>query len=164
MAHYHLTAAAEHLKGLHDEFEAHPDNWAKYLELIGEAEARAIFTTLGMSDDEVGLLIAIGDYEYAVVRQNRHIEIVGDAYVRRAMDRTQAVQQLGTLNLPAAQQALLLSEWDTERTFRSKRLTEAQMRKAYGEKIVGLDEYQEHMRGLGYPERDIQILTAMMTG
>jgi len=68
------------------------------------------------------------------------------------------------LNLPATQQSQVMAEWDVERNIRDRRLTEAQYRKAYNSKIIDLEEYAESLRGLGYTERDIEILVALMIG
>lgn len=129
--------------------------------MIGATQAKEYLLTVGLAENEIELQLAIADFSYTEAVRAKEIEIIGEAYVKRAIDRTTALGQLGRLALPSDQQGQILSEWDMERDLRNRRLTEPQYRKALNDKIISLDDYTENMRGLGFSETDIQILVKM---
>ena len=131
--------------------------------LIGEDIAKQYLMTVGLSEVEIELQLAIADFEYSEAVRDKELDIIGQAYVHRAIDRTRALELLGHLSLPATQQNQILAEWESERQLRSRRLTEAQYRKALSEGLIGIENYAENLRGLGYTETDIVILVGMAT-
>lgn len=129
--------------------------------LIGEAKATEYLLTVGLTETEIGLQLAIADFLYSEAVRDKELSIIGEAYTKRAVERTTAIGLLGRLALPATQQSQVLSEWETERELRTRRLTEAQYRKALKDGIIGVGDYSENLRGLGYTEMDIVILVKM---
>jgi len=129
--------------------------------MIGNAKATEYLMTVGLSEIEIGLQLAIADFVYSESLRDKDLNIIGEAYVHRAIDRTKALELLGHLALPATQQNQVLAEWEVERQLRTRRLTEAQYRKALKDGIIEPAEYAENLRGLGYTETDIGILVAM---
>jgi hypothetical protein len=129
--------------------------------LISRGEASSALSALGVSARSIEFILAIADYNYAQGTTDTAIKVIGDAYVARAINRTEAAVQFGRLNLPATLQDQHLLEWDTQRELRSRRLTEAQYRKALSYELITLEQYQECLRGLGYTEFDIDLLRRM---
>jgi len=130
--------------------------------VIGPQEGIEMLTDLGYSENEAEyILLAVNAIHHQKAIERR-LNIIGKAYVLRAISTTRTYELLGQLNLPSAQQAEVIREWDVEREIRDRRLTESQYRKAYSLDIIDIEEYQESLRGLGYTERDIDILTRMM--
>ena len=132
--------------------------------LITKSEAIESLGAIGVSERVTEFILAIADYNYIAGQTDNAIKTIGDAYVSRAIDRSTAVAQFGQLGLPGALQEQHFDEWDMARNLRSRRLTEAQYRKAWGMNIISQDEYIEALRGLGYPDTDINVLVKMALG
>lgn len=131
--------------------------------LLSRTQAQSNMEVLNVPDTEVELSLALADYDYAIAVLDKHIDVIGTAYVKRAIGKGTAVEQLGRLNLPAINTERLFQEWELDRTFRDRRLTEAQYRKAVKSGIIQVEEYAENCRGLGYTEYDIGILVKLLT-
>ncbi len=126
--------------------------------LLGEPEARAGLVAIGYTAAEAQLLLLTIDlyYDFEVLETQQRI--IGNAYVSRSITRVDAISRLGKEGIPGAMQEQLLAEWDSERTVRDRRLTEAQYRRAVIQDVISVDAYRENLRGLGYTEGDIEIL------
>jgi len=127
--------------------------------LIGGDKARSMLADIGLCDLEIELQLAVADFQYLEMVRDKELDIIGQAYVRRAIDRQGALGQLGSLALPSTQQRQILAEWDLERNLRTRRLTEASYRHAVKIGSMAIAQYQENLRGLGYPNADIATLT-----
>ena len=132
--------------------------------VLSKATASKFLIDVGFAESEAEYTLNAIDFWYGFEQLNTELKAVGDAYVARAYNRQDALQMLGRFNLPGQMQEGLLYEWDIERNTRSRRLTEAQYRKAYNGELINLEEYKENLRGLGYTEYDIWVLCAMMVG
>jgi len=131
--------------------------------LISHGDATAALVDLGYGETESEYLLASVDFWFGLESLNTELKAIGDAYTDRAYNRSDTIGKLGQLGIPAEMQAQVLGTWDSERNHRSRRLTEAQYRKALGDELITVGDYQESMRGLGYSDHDIWILTAMAT-
>jgi hypothetical protein len=129
--------------------------------LITKGEAIDSLSAIGISERVISFILAIADYTYAQGQADKAIQVIGDAYVSRSIDRSTAVGQFGQLGLPGALQEQHFEEWDMARSLRSRRLTEAQYRKAWGSGFLSQDGYVEALKGLGYPDSDIALLVKM---
>lgn len=132
--------------------------------LIGREEAVSMLGALGYGASESEYLLGSVDFWYNMEAQNAQLKTVGDAYVSRGINRTDVLTRLGAMDIPSGMQAQIIAEWDTARNLRGRRLTEAQYRRALTNNLISVNEYQENMRGLGYTEGDVWILTAMAAG
>ena len=132
--------------------------------LLSHTDAGESLTDLGYGTTEAEYLLSSVDFWYGFESLNGELKAVGDAYVSRAYNRTDAVSALGSLGVPANMQEQVLGDLDTERKHRSRRLTEAQYRRALGQNLITSDEYAEDMRGLGYSDADVWLLVNMAAG
>lgn len=132
--------------------------------LLGRDTALSFLTEVGFSETEADYTLSAIDFWYGFDQMNKALKNIGDVYVHRGFNRQDVLQRLGAFGLPADMQGQILNEWDIDRNTRDRRLTEAQYRRAFNGGIISLAEYQENMRGLGYTEYDIWVLTAMMAG
>jgi hypothetical protein len=87
--------------------------------------------------------------------------VIGDAYVSRAINRTDAVSRFGRLGLPGVLQEQHLSEWDIERELRSRRLTPAEYRKAFKGELITEGVFRDCLAGLGFTDFDIDLYVQM---
>jgi len=132
--------------------------------VISESEAKSSLTGVGYSDTEADYILLAVDFWYNLDQTNEALKAIGDVYVSRGINRANALSRLGSLGIPSEMMAQKIAEWDTQRNIRSRRLTEAQYRKALQGDLIGADEYQENLRGLGYTEYDVWILTNLAVG
>lgn len=132
--------------------------------LISQPEAKKGLVSLKYGEMEADYILSSIDFWFGFEQLNAQLKTVGDAYVSRGLNRSDAVERLGAFGIPSEMSSQVLATWDIERNTRSRRLTEAQYRKAVKEMVIGVPEYQENLRGLGYTEYDIWVLTAIMVG
>jgi len=129
--------------------------------IMSRSEAMSMLQAIGCTEAEGEYLTETVDYYYSLSILNKRIDAIGESYVKRGINRGNAVGKLGRLGITAGTQDQTLAEWDIDRDNRSRRLTEAQYRKALTTDIITVGEYQENLRGLGYTDYDIWILTGM---
>ena len=132
--------------------------------MISSQDVTSYLVTLGFDPQEAELQIQVADFAYADAVTDRNLDLIGENYVKRTITRTKAFELIGNLNIPSGQQEQLLGEWDLSRTLRTRKLTQAQYTKAYGQELISIDEYAENMRGLGYAESDVEILIKFAAG
>jgi len=131
--------------------------------LLSHGDAGSALVDLGYGETESEYILASVDFWYGLESLNTELKAIGDAYTDRAYNRSDTIGQLGQLGIPAEMQEQVLGTWDSDRDHRSRRLSEAQYRKALGEELISLADYQEAMRGLSYSDGDIWILSALAT-
>lgn len=132
-----------------------------YLEI---GEAVGMLGNIGYTAEQAGLILAGAEYARVKGETEDRIKIIQQGYVSRAITRSDVVQALGELNIAAAQQDRYLAAWDIQRNVRTRRLSEAQYRKAMQMGLITKEAYCENLRGLEYTEYDIALLVKMATG
>jgi len=130
--------------------------------MISASDVSSWLIQLGFDAREAHLQMSVSDTSYSMAMKDKSLDLIGENYVRRTITRPEAYGFVGGLNIPGNQQAQLFSEWELERTLRTRRLTEAQYRKAVRNEIISPDQYDEAMRGLGYSDPDVSILRQLL--
>jgi len=129
--------------------------------MISGTDLTTFLVDLGFDPQEAALQMQVADFAYADAMRDTAIDLIGENYVRRTITQGRAYELIGGLNIASSQQDQLFAEWDLSRTLRTRKLTEAQYRKAFKGDMISLDDYAENMRGLGYAESDVEILVIM---
>jgi len=132
--------------------------------VISETDAKSYLASVGYSETDADYALSAVDFWYELDQTSETLKTVGEVYMRRGINRSDVMSRLGRLGLPSEMTQQKLAEWDIQRDIRSRRLTESQYRKAFQGEMITLDEYQENLRGLGYTEYDIWILTGLAAG
>jgi len=132
--------------------------------ILSKSDVHSALAAIGFGEIESEYITDSVDFWYDLETLNNELKQIGDTYVNRAYNRTDVISKLGTLNIPSEMQEMVLSEWDATRRHRSRRLTEAQYRKALTDGLITAQEYVEALRGLGYSDYDVWILVAMAVG
>lgn len=158
------------------EFEERPDYRTQYrkdiMSILEKSYSKRMIDSdtfahnlqaLGLTAEEVNLLTSTINFAVAESERDQIINLIKDAYISNAISKIEAVSMLGHLNLPASQLDSLLRVWDINLSIRSRRLTEAQYRSALNRGIITIEEYREALEGLGYSDKDIDILLKMYT-
>lgn len=130
--------------------------------MIDKVSAITILEGIDITSEQASMMLANADLNYTYSTRSDIIGVIGKAYVSRAIDRSAAITHLGTQNVTGAEQSQIMLEWDTQREFRTKRLTQTQYQKAYQNEIITLDEYKDALQGLDYSDKDITILLAFV--
>ena len=132
--------------------------------VMSRSEALDALRRLGFAPNESELLLSVLDFNNAAADKDARLKVIESAYVSRAITYVDAVSELGQIGISGAEQEHIFDTWDVQRNLRDRRLTEAQYRMAMQRGIISLEEYQESLRGLGYTERDIDILVRLAGG
>ena len=132
--------------------------------VLSHSDATDMLIGVGLSEPEATYILIAVDFWWGMDQSAEVLKTIGEAYVKRAINRADALDGLGRFGIPSAMMQMKMSEWDIQRGIRSRRLTEAQYRRAMDNEIISVSEYEENLRGLGYTEYDIWVLTAMAAG
>ncbi len=132
--------------------------------IVDQETAMATLAEVGYSVEESDYILKSIDMARANADTEDAINLVQQAYLNGAIERTQAIIELNNLNLPATQQEQLLDKWDVTLSLPSRRLSEAQYRAAFKAKIIDQDAYRQAMVDLGYSMGDVDILVQLYTG
>lgn len=128
---------------------------------VSRSEAEGMLRDVSLSEKAIEFNLVEADYSYQQGARADTIKLIGSTYISHAIDRSQVSVELGKVNVSGSEQASLLDEWDRVRNYRSKRLTEAQYRKALNAELITLDEYREALQGLDYTDKDIDLLVKL---
>lgn len=129
--------------------------------IIADKEALSLYTDIGISQSDGEWLVMLADYELDIEIRNTYLESVHAKYVERTYDRAEALKALGIAGSPGEEIKRLFTLWDVEREVRTRKPSEAQFRGALQRGIISVDEYMEELRGLGFDEKYVVILTQM---
>jgi len=131
--------------------------------VLSRAEAMDTLGGVGYPEQEANYILTAIDFWRGMDESTDILKTIGDAYIRRGLNRTDALDGLGSLGIPSDMMQKQIRTWDIQRNIRSRRLTEAQYRKALGLGLITVEEYKENLRGLGYTDYDIWLLASMAT-
>lgn len=132
--------------------------------VLSNRDATDMLVGVGLSETEAAYTLIAVDFWWGMDQSAEVLKTVGEAYVRRGINRADALDSLGRFGISSDMMQMKMSEWDIQRNIRSRRLTEAQYRRAMENEIISVSEYEENLRGLGYTDYDIWVLTAMAAG
>jgi len=118
--------------------------------LVSAEQATAMYRSLDYTDAEIPFLLQLQDMQRAVAAVNQAVGRVHTLYVSRHVSKQQAVDALGALAVPAAQQQDLLASWDIERAVNVKTLTAAEIASAHYYKIIDQDQALAQLVAIGY--------------
>jgi len=126
--------------------------------IIDKNTALSMLVSLGIPDNQATMLLANADLNYTYGSRSEIINLIGKSYISRAIDRGKAIELLGKQNVSGTEQSQILLEWDNQRDFRIRRLSQSQYEKALLAGYISVDDYIEALRGLDYTDADIEIL------
>jgi len=132
--------------------------------VISHADAMDMLVGVGLTGLDAEYTLLAVDFWWSMDQSAGMLKTIGDAYVSRGINRADALDALGQFGISSDMMQMKMAEWDVLRNIRSRRLTEAQYRRAMETEIISVAEYEENLRGLGYTDYDIWVLTAMAAG
>lgn len=132
--------------------------------VISHGDATDMLVGVGLTGTDAEYTLLAVDFWWGMDQSAGLLKTIGDAYVSRGINRADALDGLGQFGISSDMTQQKMAEWDVLRNIRSRRLTEAQYRRAMENNIISVSEYEENLRGLGYTDYDIWVLTAMAAG
>jgi len=132
--------------------------------IIGETDAINMLSEVGYSEQQIAYQLQSLDFWAMLDDMDAELDTVGKSYIVRATNRSNAIDRMNRLGMPSSMQEKMLERWDVQREVRDRRATEAQYRKLLLSEIIGLEEYKENLRGLGYTEYDIWVYSVNAVG
>ncbi len=130
-------------------------------QLISAADATAFLGPLGWTTQEIGFILAVQDFKRTVAVLNGAIGRVRSLYVAHKIARPTAINALGALHVPAAQQQLLLGTWDVERTTNVKVLTTAEIAQAFFIGLIDQATATAELQNQGYQPYDAWLILSL---
>lgn len=122
---------------------------------LGQAEVLQSLVNIGHSQADAELIVAIADAEQAQKRLDAELDRIEFLFVEGSIEQEAVYQQLGTLNLPAEQMTMLISEWMVKRLKKISLPSKAEVFDLYERDILTLAEVQELLKRRGYDASSI---------
>jgi len=116
-------------------------------------EAVQQLMNIGYDQEEAEYYVLYEVYKYAQDIEERKIDAVKKLYIAGLIDRGEAVNRLGKLNLTGDQINLLFSEWDIEKESKTKRLTTATIKSLYLNEIITEAQARQELSNLRYDDK-----------
>jgi len=129
--------------------------------LWDRARAQAELEVLGYLPWEADLLLQLEDLaqerELAALAET----VVKELYLANAIDKAQAGAQLDAIDVLPERRDLLLTRWELQRAQKPRRLTLAQVQRAYRKGIFSEADFLAELDVMGYNDRDAGIILAI---
>lgn len=153
-AHHSKTARSRDLtvSTILDLYEAHalkPEN------------ATSLLKDMGYSDEEAAQELAFKDLQREIRAVNSAITRIGNLYVARKIEKSEAVAALNGLQVPDSQITELLTTWDTERSLQIKVLSAAEVVAAFHWQVFDQATATQELVHQGYSEFEAWALLSI---
>ncbi len=129
--------------------------------MISDENARAALSSLGISPANIEIIIKKESYQADLNELNESLKLITESYINGSRTRDMFIADLGSLGISGQHQQKIIQRVEQQRTFRTRRLTEAQYRAAVKKGIMTQDDYIAAMIGLGISDSDINILVGL---
>jgi hypothetical protein len=131
--------------------------------MLSKDAATTQLAALGYASDEVTFVLKFADFDYANTVLNDTLNLIGKAYINGAMTQAEVITMFGKYNISGTQQTALFSQWDTQRTIKSNRLTLTQYTSAWKSALIDDAAFKLAMADLGYNPADIDLYIKIST-
>jgi len=131
---------------------------------VTREDAKNMLIDLGYEDWEADVLLGREDYRREREREQLIIRLTRTQYTRGIIDRTQALQQLGELNLPSEQMQLLLETWDAQKQRKTRVPPLRDLVDFFQAGIITEEELREELSNLGFQRKYIDWYIRLMRG
>lgn len=129
--------------------------------LYDRSEAASLLSELLYNDDEIEYYLNLSDYELELALKNEYLDVVKELYVTRTIEKSEAISMLNKLFVSSRETNNLFDLWNIAREMRSRKPTEAQFRAALSRGIITREEYENELRGLGFHEKYVKMLSEL---
>jgi len=128
------------------------------------ARTQTELEAMGYLSWEADLLLQLEDLANQRELTDLEETVVKEQYLANAIDRAEAGRQLDGLQVLPERRDLLLQRWDIQRAQKPRRLTLAQLQKAFKAGLFTETEFLDEVSVMGYNDRDVQIILAITPG
>ena len=118
--------------------------------LITREDTLAYLLNLGYDATESEFLLSIEDYREVKSVQDDIIAAAKDKFINNYIEKQEAIDILGRLNLPSVKINSLLERWEISRIKGAKLISKTDLDKFWGAQIINDDQYRTEMTRLGY--------------
>ena len=116
---------------------------------------------LGYLPGTAELLLSLEDYKLQRELTDLEETVVKEEYLANGVDRQTASTRLDALDVLPDRRDLLLQRWDLDKAQSPKRLTVAQLQRAFSAGIFTESEFLDELSVQGYNDRDAGIILAI---
>ena len=132
--------------------------------LWDRARTQQELEAMGYLPWEADLLLQLEDLANERELTDLEETVIKEQYLANAIDRAAAAAQLDALQVLPERRDLLLQRWDLQRAQKPRRLTLAQLQKAFKAGLFTEAEFLDEVSVMGYNDRDVQIILAITPG
>lgn len=125
--------------------------------IIDVKDASDVLTNLGEDQDQINLELSVMDYNKGMQDRQTLIDLLHDQFVGNMIDETGLHTITDMFNFNGQEIDLLISRWNVEKAYRTKRPSLTDLKRFMTQKIISVDEFLDELRGEGYHEKYIQM-------
>ena len=126
--------------------------------IMSSADATSGIIAMGYDAAEAALIVKATEFRQQATVITSAVHGIRTKYLGHHITDNQATGYLNTIGLPSAQVQYLMSIWGIERGAYTKLLTEAQIIKALGGKLIDSADAKSRLIALGYTDGDAMLL------
>jgi len=123
--------------------------------IIAYDTCKNMLTNLGYSESEVQILITNKEYSEYQKTKTLNTQRIKKMFLAGVYDRTEAISELGKMDLSGTEQAALVNEWDAEKLSKLRNLTKKEYDGLFQAKIINESTYRSELANLGYITKHI---------
>lgn len=132
------------------------------IQAIDQGTAIGLFEAMGYDSDEANFILALADSRRLVRFQNAALNRIHTLFVQHRLNITEASIAMDGIGVASTQRDELIQLWELEKAANVKPLTLAQLTSAFKKDIISEEEYTVRLHGLGYQDRDADIIAALV--
>jgi hypothetical protein len=121
--------------------------------ILEAGDVTGVLETLGYDESEVNLELSVMDYNRDLEDRQSVVDALHDQFVGYMIDDTELHSVMGMFNFSGLEIDKLVSTWNIEKSYRTKRPALADLKKFYTQGLMTMDDFLNELRGLGYNEK-----------
>lgn len=125
-------------------------------QIIGYEDCKTWLADLGYSNEEIGILISVKDYQIVKENKARELKRINKYYMAGAYTANQAIIELGKLDLVGAEQDSILKLWESEKLAKLRMPSKKDIDTFFSNQIITETQYIEELKKMGYSQKYIK--------
>lgn len=122
---------------------------------ISRLDAHDYLESIGLPNQDIDLHLNLIELERTVQLKSMAQDTAQKLFAQYSIDTAEFYSRLGSLGFAADEMALIYQEALLMRDNRTKKLTVAQVTKLFKNGIIGIEQYADELRGIGYTDKDV---------
>jgi hypothetical protein len=125
---------------------------------ISDAQFRQVAISMGFDHAEADFVVSSADYRRKEKTLTSVVAAIRSKYVGHHIEQGTASSLLDAAGIPADRRDFLLKSWNIEEAANVRKLTEAQVIKAFKDKLITAEQANTRLLDMGFPQEDAILL------